>query len=77
MIADKAYDTNALRDQIAEQGADAVIPPRYRRVFSCFEKLSSHYLGFLQFVCALIWLLSMSTEPPPAFQWSGCVDSGE
>lgn len=28
----------------------------YRRIFSRFEKLSSRYLGFLQFVGALIWL---------------------
>jgi transposase len=29
----------------------------YRRIFSRFEKLSSRYLGFLQLVGALIWLL--------------------
>lgn len=28
----------------------------YRRVFSRFEKLAKHYLGFLSFVGALIWL---------------------
>jgi transposase len=28
----------------------------YRRIFSRFEKLSSRYLGFLQFVGTLIWL---------------------
>jgi transposase len=28
----------------------------YRRVFSRFEKLDSHYLGFLHFAGALIWL---------------------
>ena len=28
----------------------------YRRVFSRFEKLSKNYLGFLNFVSALIWL---------------------
>ena len=28
----------------------------YRRIFSRFEKLSKHYLGFLSFVGALIWL---------------------
>jgi transposase len=28
----------------------------YRRVFSRFEKLAKHYLGFLSFVSALIWL---------------------
>lgn len=28
----------------------------YRRIFSRFEKLSQRYLGFLQFVGALIWL---------------------
>lgn len=28
----------------------------FRRVFSRFDKLARHYLGFLQFVSALIWL---------------------
>ena len=28
----------------------------YRRIFSRFEKLDTSYLGFLQFVAALIWL---------------------
>ena len=28
----------------------------YRRIFSRFDKLASRYLGFLQFVGALIWL---------------------
>jgi transposase len=28
----------------------------YRHLFSRFDKLASHYLGFLHFVAALIWL---------------------
>lgn len=28
----------------------------FRRIFSRFDKLASRYLGFLQFVSALIWL---------------------
>ena len=28
----------------------------YRRIFSRFDKLSQRYMGFLQFVGALIWL---------------------
>jgi transposase len=28
----------------------------FRRIFSRFDKLATHYLGFVQFVCALIWL---------------------
>ena len=28
----------------------------FRRVFSRFDKLAGRYLGFLQFVCSLIWL---------------------
>jgi hypothetical protein len=31
VIGDRAYDTNALRDQRADQGADAVIPSHPRR----------------------------------------------
>ena len=34
-----------------------------RRVFSCFAKLGKNYVGFLSFVCAIIWLCYMSTEP--------------
>ena len=29
---------------------------QFRRVFSRFDKLSSHYLGFLHFVSVLLWL---------------------
>jgi transposase len=28
----------------------------YRRIFSRFDKLAGHYLGFLSFASALIWL---------------------
>jgi transposase len=28
----------------------------FRRIFSRFEKLDRSYLGFLHFVCALLWL---------------------
>ena len=28
----------------------------YRRIFSRFEKLASRYVGFIQFVCALVWM---------------------
>ena len=31
VIADRAYDTNAIRQQIAEMGADAIIPPHPNR----------------------------------------------
>ncbi len=29
---------------------------QFRRIFSRFEKLDRSYLGFIHFVCALIWL---------------------
>ena len=29
LIADRAYDSNALRDELAERGATAVIPPTH------------------------------------------------
>ena len=32
LIADRAYDSNALRDELKERGATAVIPPRSNRV---------------------------------------------
>ena len=32
LIADRAYDSNALRDELEERGATAVIPPRSNRV---------------------------------------------
>ncbi len=28
----------------------------YRRIFSRFDKLATHFLGFLSFVASLIWL---------------------
>ena len=28
----------------------------YRRIFSRYEKRACHYMGFLRFVAALIWL---------------------
>ena len=32
LIADRAYDSNALRDELNKRGATAVIPPRSNRV---------------------------------------------
>ena len=32
LIADRAYDSNALRDELAERGAVAVIPPKSNRI---------------------------------------------
>ena len=32
LIADRAYDSNALRDELQERGATAVIPPRANRI---------------------------------------------
>ena len=32
LIADRAYDSNTLRDELKERGATAVIPPRSNRV---------------------------------------------
>ena len=32
LIADRAYDSNALRDELKERGATAVIPPKSNRV---------------------------------------------
>ena len=32
LIADRAYDSNALRDELKKRGATAVIPPRSNRV---------------------------------------------
>ena len=29
---------------------------RVRRIFSRFDKLDRSYLGFVQFVCVLVWL---------------------
>jgi len=85
VLADKGYDSNALRQQIKDQGAEAVIPPRanrteaieydphiyrerhlvecffnkikwFRRIFSRFDKLACHYLGFLRLAATLICL---------------------
>jgi transposase len=58
VIADRAYDTNALREQLADQGVEVVIPPhpnrkepadydrhRYkeRHLVECFINKTKHY----------------------------------
>ena len=51
----RAYDTWLYRErQLVECFIGKL--KHFRRVFSRFDKLASHYLGFLQFVSVLIWL---------------------
>jgi transposase len=85
VLADKAYDSNALRQLIADMGAQAVIPcnptrkqpipydfeaykvrntvercfnklKHFRRIATRFDRLAVHFLGFLYFAAALLWL---------------------
>ena len=40
VMADRAYDTNAIRQQIEQQGAVPNIPPRHTRIWkSCFSRV--------------------------------------
>lgn len=49
------YDTHLYRERhVAECCVNKL--KHFRRIFSRFDKLDSRYLGFLQFVVALIWL---------------------
>jgi transposase len=51
----RAYDTWLYRERhLVECFINKI--KHFRRVFSRFDKLAKRYLGFLQFVGALIWL---------------------
>lgn len=51
VLADKAYDSNALRDLIATMGAEAVIPCNPTR-----NRRASYFLSFIQIAAAIIWM---------------------
>jgi transposase len=54
-LAQRAYDTWLYRERhLVECFINKI--KHFRRVFSRFDKFASRYLGFLQFVGALIWL---------------------
>ena len=51
----RAYDTHWYKERhLAECFINKI--KHFRRIFARFEKLAKHYLGFLSFVSALIWL---------------------
>lgn len=65
MLADKAYDSNGLR----EMEAQAVIPSKRNRIERCFGRLKHfrrfatrydrrtiHFAGFIHLAAAMIWL---------------------
>lgn len=85
VLADRAYDSTALRDRIADIGAQAVIPStrsrkvpiphdralyrlrnriercfaklkHFRRFATRYDRLASHFLGFIQLAAAMIWM---------------------
>lgn len=51
----RSYDTWIYRERhLVECFVNKI--KHYRRIFSRYDKLASHYLGFLHFASALIWL---------------------
>ena len=84
VLADKAYNSNALRGLIASMGAEAVIPcnptassqsptisrptrserrercfnklKHFRRIATRFDRRATHFLSFVQFAAAMLWM---------------------
>ena len=51
----REYDTHWYKERhLAECFINKI--KHFRRIFSRFEKLAKHYLGFLSFVSTMIWL---------------------
>ena len=51
----RAYDTWLYRERHLVECCINKLK-HFRRIFSRFDKLDRSYLGFLHFICALIWL---------------------
>jgi transposase len=51
----RAYDTWLYRERHLVECCINKLK-HFRRIFSRFDKLDRSYLGFVQFVCALVWL---------------------
>lgn len=51
----RAYDTWLYRERHLVECCFNKLK-HFRRIFSRFDKLDRSYLGFVQFVCALVWL---------------------
>lgn len=69
VLADKAYDSNELRETIARMEAQAVIPSKRNRIERCFGRLKHFrgfatrydrrtvlFAGFIHLAAAMIWL---------------------
>lgn len=57
VIADKAYDNNALRELIDEAGAQAVIPSKSdRKIQIPHDRRAIHFLAALHLASAMIWM---------------------
>jgi len=60
VLADKAYDGNAIRDLIEAQGAVPNIPAKsnrnFRRIATRYEKLADNFLSMVQFTSMRLWL---------------------
>ena len=51
----RAYDTWLYRERHLVECCFNKLK-HFRRIFSRFDKLDRSFLGFVQFVCALVWL---------------------
>ena len=70
LLADRAYDSDALRESLAQRGAWANVKPMPRRFFNKlkhfravatrFEKHDANYLAVVKLVAAKIWMRFMS-----------------
>ncbi len=58
LIADKGYDSEALRTQIRDQGSIPVIPrlKHFRAIATRYDKLKRNFEGSLALACAFLWL---------------------
>lgn len=57
LLADRGHDADAIREEIAFHGVQAVIPAkRGRRIATRYDKTRESYLGFVTIASATLWL---------------------
>ncbi|GHT95683.1 IS5 family transposase [Betaproteobacteria bacterium] len=61
--ADKAYDTDAILEYLANNRIEAIIPPRrhrrikqFRRIATRYDKLAERFSSFIALTASFIWL---------------------
>lgn len=57
LLADRAYDCDALVAELTARGTQVVIPPRRkRRLATRYDKLAVHFLAFIHLAATVLWL---------------------